>query len=208
MRLDKLRGYGPWLSYASAACLALAIVCMMASVATINPPQKPGAAFAGLWIAAVLFGALWMVTLLAVAVDLEWIEHPLTHTGMTYVALAGAALATLALVILLATSLTSIPDPLAAILGFCFAGGVGIYLVIINLVGRRARVISGALAWLGVVDGALFVVGAVLVVVGFAPALVLPVMIAVPLYLIWSIWLGFQLRRNAPAPSGTTPAPA
>ena len=206
MRLQKLRGYGPWLAYASALCLALAIVCMMTSLLTFTPPQKPGAAFAVLWIFTVIFASLWMVTMLAVAVDLEWIEHPLTHTGMTYVALGGAAVATVALVLLIASSLANIPNGLAAFLGLCFAGGIGVYLVIIDLVGRQAHVISSPLAWVGVVDGILFLVGALLVILGFAPAIALPLVIAIPLYLVWSIWLGFQLRKTVPSAAAAAPA--
>ena len=201
MRLDKLRGFGPWLAYASPASLALAVVSWLSAIFTLSPPSPPPPTFYALAVLALVLLGAWMVTLLAVAVDLEWIEHPLTHTGLTYVALGAAAVAALAFIVVLVTPLMSLPDWLMIAIAFLWQAGVGVYLVIINLVGRRAGVIRHGLAWVGVVAGAFDLIAALLVAAGLPQAIALPMLPAILLYVIWSIWLGFQLRRKLPTPA-------
>lgn len=203
MRLDKFRGWGPWLAYASPACFVLAIVSVVVAISFIprdfKSTETPPAGFIAFAIVGLVLLALWQVTMLAVAIDLEWIEHPLTHTGLTYVALGAVAVATLAMVLSLLTGLLHLPDVVGNALVFLWFGGVGLYLVIINLVGRRARIVSRGLSAIGVIGGAVQVVGALLFLTPFGPLAAAGMFIFFVLYAIWSVWLGFTLRGRAPA---------
>ena len=205
MRLDKLRGYGPWFAFASPGFFFLAVLAIILTLSNITfgtnvaPPSWLGAAVA-VWF---LLLALWMVTGLVVALDLEWIEHPLTHTGMTYVGLAAAAISTLAFLGMLLESVLPISGNNFVVVGtgFLFVAGLGVYLVVMNLVGWRARLLGRVLPWIGIVAGVLFLIAALMIVVGLGAGVSLPIVPAIPLYLLWSLWLGFRLRGKAPSPA-------
>jgi hypothetical protein len=205
MRLDKLRGYGPWFAFASPGFFFLAVLAIILTLSNITfgtnapTPSWFGPAVA-VWF---LLLALWMVTGLVVALDLEWIEHPLTHTAMTYVGLAGAAISTLAFLGVLFESLLPISGNNLVVVatGFLFVAGLGVYLVVMNLVGWRARLLGRVLPWIGIVAGVLFLIAALMIVVGLGAGVSLPIVPAIPLYLLWSLWLGFRLRGKAPTPA-------
>ena len=63
------------------------------------------------------------------------------------------------------------------------------------MLGRRV------LPWLGVASGALFLVAALLIVVGLPEGAGFGFFPGAALYAGWSLWLGFRLRGKAPAPA-------
>lgn len=203
MRLDKLRGYGPWFAFASPGFFFLAaiyIIVLLSSVTfgkNTTVPSWFGLALA-VWL---LLLALFMVTAFVVALDLEWIEHPLTNTPMTYVGLAAAAISTLAFLAILLESVLSLDGNSFVVVatGFLWVAGFGVYLVVMNLVGWRAKLLGRVLPWIGIVGGALFLIAALMVLVGLGAGVGFPIVPAIPLYLIWSLWLGFRLAGTAPA---------
>src|SRR5258706_1561584 len=110
MRLDKMRGYGPWFAFGVPFLFLLSLFF----VVVVNAFSPSGSQAPG-WLPAAI--ALWLIAWavivlagLVVAVDLEWIEHPRTHTPMTYVGLGAMAVATLAFLVLLLTRLLVPPD--------------------------------------------------------------------------------------------------
>jgi hypothetical protein len=195
MRLDKLRGYGPWFAFAVPFLFLLSMGYLVVLLAIGNfsantqPPAWFGPAVA-IWL---LLWALMVLAGLVVALDLEWIEHPRTNTPMTYVGLAGMAVASLGLLVFFFGAVLNFGNgDVFAIAYLCFVAGMGVYLVVMNLVGLRANLLGRVLPWIGVVSGALFVIAA---------AIALAIFPAWALYLGWSLWLGFRLRGKAPVPA-------
>jgi len=225
VRLDKLRGFGPWFAF------AVPFLFLVTFGYWVVLTDQPARAAAHRLVALTLhhglpapsFGAavelwfvLWALIVLAglvVAIDLEWIEHPLTNTPMAYVALGGMVVATLALIVILADGFANfgvVPGALFRVAAFLVSAGFGVYLVVVNLVGKRAGLLGRVLPWLGVVSGALFLVAALLIVVGlpeaagfgFLPGAALYGFLpGAALYAGWSLWLGFRLRGRAPKPA-------
>lgn len=216
MRLDKLRGFGPWFAFAVPFLFlftmgywvllrdqtARAAVHQLIAVALPEGQPTPSyGAAVGLWL------VLWALIVLAglvVAVDLEWIEHPLTNTPMTYVALGGMVVATLAFIVFLVDGFANfgvVSEALFLVAAFLVSAGFGVYLVVINLVGKRAGLLGRVLPWLGVVSGTLFLVAALLIVVGLPEGAGLGAFPGAALYFGWSLWLGFRLRGKAPEPA-------
>jgi hypothetical protein len=152
----------------------------------------------------------WTLIVLAgllVAIDLEWIEHPLTNTPMTYVALSGMVVATLAFIVFLVDGFANfgaVSGTLFLVAAFLVSAGFGVYLVVINLVGKRAGLFGQVLPWLGVVSGALFLVAALLIVVGLPERAGFGFFPGAALYSGWSLWVGFRLRGMAPEPAATS----
>lgn len=199
MRLDKLRGFGPWFAFASPLCFVLSVLETIIMVANI----PPGTAEAPPWfdyalgLLLALIG-LFFIFALMVAIDLEWIEHPRTNTSMTYIGLGGMIVAVLAYMGILIEGFAEAPVWADAVTTFLMLGGAGVYLVIMNFVGRRAKLLGNMLSSIGIVCGGLTLVGAGLTAVGLPEALGFPIFPALALYLVWSVWLGFKLRGKAP----------
>jgi len=208
LKLDKLRGFGPWFAFATPVFFGLAFASFIILTSSItytgtgadrkvSLPDWFGLVAAGL----VLLLGMSMLSGLIVALDLEWIEHPRTHTGLTYVALGAMAVSTLAFYIML-IQLTFFASNGTWITAFFFVAGLGLYLLVVNWVARRAHLLGPGLPLLGMVCGALFLIaslgafGVDFTSVGFIGA--------VPLYLAWAIWLGFRLR--GPTPADAAPA--
>jgi len=207
MRLDKLRGHGPWFAFA-VPFLFLFSMGFIFGVTVLAFPAEPGGQPAS-WFgdAVAVWLILWALIVLAglvVAIDLEWIEHPRTNTPMTYVGLAGMAVSTLAFLFFLADGIFNITDQVVFLTdAFLVFGGIGVYLMVMNLVGLRAGLLGRILPWIGIVAGSLFLVAALLVVAGLADAAGLAFFPGWALYLGWSLWLGFRLGGKAPV---TAPA--
>lgn len=202
MKLDKLRGWGPWLAFASPGLAVLAVLAFISILAAAHPApstRPPAAVIAAVGAATALL-ALAAICGLVVALDLEWIEHPLTHTGMTYVALAGATVGTLAFLALLVESFFVPAGWVAGVTGLLIPAGWGVYLVVINVVGLQARIFGRTLAWIGMLAGASWLATAVfgVVLLGAVGFTVIPGLL---LYAIWSVWLAFRLRGRAPEPA-------
>ena len=209
MKLDRMRGLGPWFAVATPVFFVLSVLWMPAVVSGIHAtgPGPNDVTFAawfdyavGAWF---LWLTLFMVCGLLVAIDLEWIEHPATHTGLTYVALGSMVVATLAYLLSLVLSLFNVVGVVNAVCGFLFLLGLGLYLVLINWVGLQAHLFGSVFPWVGVVAGVACVVASLAFLVFDLLASFL--LLGIPLYLIWSVWLAFKLRGSAPA---TAAAPA
>jgi hypothetical protein len=198
MRLDNLQRYGSWLAMASAALLILAIVDVAIvafaggfdNIANFGP--SPAWTGPPLVLAAALF-VLSVVAASGVAIDLARI-HRRTRSIMVYAALAAAVLATSTLVLFVAKSSILGANSLG-VASFVIVSGYGTYLLLINLAGLGTGTFGPALMWVGVASGSLFLISAVFSFNAWGA--VVP---AVALYVVWSAWLGFRLRRRAPAP--------
>ena len=203
MRLDKLRGYGPWFAFAVPFLFLFTMGYWVFLIAVALPEGQPAPSWFGAAVA--LWLVLWGLIVLAglvVAVDLEWIEHPRTNTPMTYVALGGMVVATLAFIVFLVDGFVNF---LGAggylVIAFLVSAGFGVYLVVINLVGMRAGLLGRVLPWLGIVSGALFLMAALLIVVGLPEGAGFGFFPGAALYFGWSLCLGFRLRGKAPEPA-------
>jgi hypothetical protein len=209
MPLDKLRGFGPWFAFAVPILFlftmgywvlltepARAAVHQLVGVAL--PQLAPSDAAVGLWL------VLWALTVLqglVVAIDLG-IEHPLTNTPMAYVALGGMVVGTIAFIAFLVNGFASFFGAGSYyVVTFLEPAGLGVYLVVINLVGKWAGLLGRVLPWLGVVSGALFLFAALLIGVGSPEGAVFGFFAGGALYSGWSLWLGFRLRGKAPEPA-------
>jgi hypothetical protein len=207
VRLDKLRGFGPWLAFAVPVLFVLAIVVMVIITASISFTGTGSTRHAVLptWFAFgvaawLLVMALWMLCSLAVAIDLEWIEHPLTHTGLTYAGLVAMVVATIAFLGILLEGVLNVQGGfIVGLTGFLFFAGFGVYLVLMNWVGMQAGLLGRVLPVLGIIAGVFFLLPAISVFVSIAGILGIALLPALLLYLVWSPWLGFRLRGKAPA---------
>jgi len=213
MRLDKLRGYGSWFAFA-VPVLFLVSTGLFIAVETFGFSESgaPAPWFdAGIAVWLLLLG-LFILAGVVVAIDLEWIEHPRTNTPLTYVALVGAVASTAGFFLYLLESIVNFSGEWIFIASnLLLVGGMGVYLVVINLVGLRAGFLGRVLPWLGIVSGALFLLAGLLILTlarvelesqgvilgGFELAGVA----GLALYLTWSLWLGFRLRGKSPAPA-------
>jgi hypothetical protein len=207
VRLDKLRGKGPWFAFASPTFLILGLIAGSILIANLNctpgGPCSPSSGF-GLEVAGtVVIFALFILSALVVAIDLEWIEHPRTHSGFTYVGLAAMTVATLAFLALLLEAVVNASGWVTPLTSFLVFGGFGLYLLVMNLVGWRAHLLGRVLPWIGVVGGAMSVIVAGFL---FLPSTTvtqsvgsLALVAFGPIYIVWSLWLGFKLRGEAPA---------
>jgi hypothetical protein len=216
MRLDKLRGFGPWFAF------AVPVLFLFASGYWVFLTDQPARAAVRQLIAVILprgqpalsYGTaveLWFVLLalivlagLVVAIDLEWIEHPRTQTPMTYVALAGMVIATFAFITFLVDGFANfgvVSEALLPVAAVLVSAGLGVYLVVINLVGKRVGLLGRVLPWLGAVSGALFLIAALSIVVGLPEVAGFGFVPGVALYAGWSLWVGFRLRGKAPEPA-------
>jgi hypothetical protein len=204
MRLDKLRGYGPWFAFAVPFLFlfSMGYIVVVLSVGHLSANTQPPAWFGPVVAVWLLLWALMILAGLVVALDLEWIEHPRASTPMTYVGLAAMIVATLALFIFLLGGVVNFDDGIALVIDvfFIFAG-LGVYMVVMNLVGLRANLLGQVLPWIGIISGALFLIAALMVVVGIGGGAGLAFFPAWALYLAWSLWLGFRLGGKTPAPA-------
>ena len=197
MRLQSLRGFAPTAAFVAGGCLLLGVLVFI-----FGPPafaNNPGLE-APLAVVMILALACWPAALTVVGADLEWLEHPATHTGRMQAALVAAVIAMfmpplVGLVAFLATN-TNLPSVPAGVLGFALA----VFLIIQNREARKAKLLHGVLPWIGMVAGGAFAVSGL----GWLLSLASPLgyglaflgLIAGGLCcLFWSVWLGVVLRR-------------
>lgn len=209
-----MRGMGPWFAFATPVLFALSFIAfvILTSSVTFNgagpdrTPDFPSWFPVGVGIWVVLLGAM-MVSALIVAIDLEWIEHPLTHTGLTYAALASMIVATLAFIAILIEGVANATAGFfVGISFFLFFGGFGVYLILINWVAQRAHLLGRVVPPLGIVTGVSFLLPAFGIFFSVGGVFFLLLIPGVPLFLVWSVWLGLKLRGQAPAPAAAAPA--
>ena len=198
MKLQRLAGFGPVAAFVSAAAvIAFSSVTQLGAV-----PPSYIVPLAILFLGTMtLFVAGLTVTLF----DLEWLEHPATRTPLIRLALGAALVAMLMPAVMALIVFAALPVNIAIPYTIYFLG-IGVSLLVHNIEGRRAKLLHGALAWIGIAEGAFFIVLAAqqaLVLFTFALVMVgfymLPVVYL--LYVVWAIWMGVHLvRSRAPKP--------
>jgi hypothetical protein len=204
VRFDKLRGWAPWFAFASPLLIILAFILAFALlVVTIAnhgpgsplpaPPDPPW--FLPAEVVTVVSFGLSLLSPVLVAIALEWIEHPLTHTPLTYRTIA-AAFPFLAYVVLLAEGLFQADVATTTATWFVLIAAAGTYLVVINVVGLRAGSFGRAMAWTGLTAGVLLLLVAMSNLVNW-PGVTVALVLAALLFITWSVWLGFRLRARA-----------
>jgi hypothetical protein len=204
MKLDKLRGLGPWFAFATPVFFLASVALFVSLVGsiTLTSDGKPITPDWFPWVASLLVLLLALFTLsgLVVALDLEWIEHPRTHTGLTYIGLGAMAVSSLAFLLVLVQTAFFQSAPIT-VSAFFWVAGLGVYMVVMNWVGMRAQLWGQVFGVVGIVGGACWLlVGVSLVWLSFLGVVILA---AIPIYLAWLVLLGLKLR----APSSTK-APA
>ena len=142
---------------------------------------------------------LWLAGMAIAGLDIDWMAHPDTHSGRLlaslWLAVTGIFLPPLIALAFMAGAPQSVLQLLVCLLGLA-AGG---FTVLHNLEALRAGILSGPLPWLGIVAGLAFLV------FWLGTLIQLPVLMAAGFftgavcYAGWSIWLGLELGRTAPA---------
>jgi hypothetical protein len=170
---------------------------------------------------------LWLGAFNVILFDLERRERPVSGTRVLLIPRVLAMLAIGISVLVLLALLTPRDSNVSWLYGLMFLA-VGAVILVHNIEARRARVLHGALPWLGIVVGVAYLVVALgYVAWHFAPEVGVPVLIGLHLgiievgstpmvidvnarylaqllYIVWAIWLGVALRRTtalAPAPA-------
>ena len=190
MKLNRLAGQGPRASIASGVSAIL--VLLMALFGSLMSGAL-GTLFAVVLILSltVMLGGLAIVGL-----DLDWIAHPDTHNGRMLASLwfaaAGAVLPLLLALGALLQAAASVMQLLVCLVGLA-AGG---FTILHNLEGRRARIVTGALPWLGIAAGGFFLLFWLGALITLIPLIVVGLFAGLVLYAAWAIWLGVQLGRK------------
>lgn len=199
MKLQRLAGFGPAAAFISAA--AVIVFSVVLQLAAEIPPSLIVPAVVVILATMTVFVAALAVTLF----DLEWIDHAATSTPRIRLALGAALVAAFMPTVLGLIQFAGlpVPDPIPFTIYFL---GIGVSVLVHSIEGRRAGILHGALAWIGIADGALFVaLAAFQAAVLFTSALVMGAYYSLPvvyvLYVIWAIWMGVHLvRSKAPTP--------
>lgn len=209
MKLQKLAGYGPTASIVSGVSLIVFFVLLFFAPPVFGNNRALEAVAAILLLLAL---TLWPAALLVVGVDLEWLEHPLTHTGRMQASLVAGFIAIFLPVIFVITlvffSQGQAPSAPIGLLCLC----IGVFLLIQNWEARKAGLLHGVLPWIGLVSGGAFVLTGLSFLPTVANVLFMYVfailfwVIATISFMFWSIWLGIYLRSAEQLP--TTPAQA
>ena len=194
MKLQRLAGFGPAAAFVSAASVvAFAVLQQVGADVPASLLVAAIAVFLGLM-------ALNVAALTVTVFDLEWLDHPATSKPRIQFALWATVVATFMPAVLGLIQFAGLPVNFAVPYTVYFLG-IGISVLVHSIEGRRAGLMHGALAWIGIVDGALFIALAALqalVMVTFA--LVMGAFYLLPvcylLYVVWAIWLGAHLIRS------------
>lgn len=201
MKLQRLAGFGPYAAFVSVAAMLVIGTVQNAPL----PPSLFVPAFISYLVAFFVFAASLSVTLF----DLEWLEHPATSTPMIRIG-QGAMLVAIASPVLVAvTFFAQLPIALLEIAWTLLLVGSGAGLLIHCIEARRARLLHGALAWIGIVDGAFYIyLGVLQFIYIFTPKLVMGFIYGLPvtqfLYLVWAVWMGIHLIRSRSKAKATT----
>lgn len=148
--------------------------------------------------------ALWAAGLVVVVVNLERLDHRATSMRWMQVA-RGAVLTALVVQVPLDIGLiVRAGVPIQAPAYLLIYVGVGVGLLIHNLVARRVGLFGGVVPWLGIATGVAYIlagigfgtfpipgVGMVFYSIGFNVLL-----LGQALYLVWAIWIGVKLSRD------------
>jgi len=194
MKLQRLAGYGPVAAFVSAGMLLV-----FAVVGNLMLPPSLAIAQAIIYFLA-LSG--WAATLAVAVFDLEWMQHAATRTRWIQAALVAAIVAAVAPLFVMVAELRGVTIPyVLEIPTTLLLTGVGFTLLVHCIEARRAGLLHGALAWIGIVDGAFWIyLGVLQFIFMFTPKLVMGFVYGLPItelvYLVFAIWLGVHLTRT------------
>jgi hypothetical protein len=202
VRSDRLRALAPWLAFAAPLLLIIAGITafLVVLVAVANhgpgspfppPPDPPW--YGAAEVAAVVSFGLSLVSQLMVALALQRIDHAHSGSALAYIGLAGAALSFLAYIPLLLEQLFTAGNVALTATWSVIVAGSGTYLVAMNIAGLRSGLLGRILALTGETCGVLLLLVALSNLVNW-PGVGLALVLAVLLYVIWSVWIGFRLR--------------
>lgn len=200
MKLQRLAGYGPIAAFVSAGGLfifgVLQEVPVPANLVNVALPLDFLSMFA------------WAGGLTVTVIDLQWMEHPATSTRWIKAALVAAIVATVSPLLMLVGIYGKLGYPYTVEFGSSLLLlGVGFSVLVHSLEARRTRLLRGALPWIGIVTGGVYLyLGILEFIFMFTPVLVMGFVYAFQpsllLYFIWAIWMGVHLVRSK------TPTPA
>jgi len=207
MKLQRLAGFGPIAAFVSAAALlSFALINQLSAAA---PPSL----YTAVAIAFLTAACVWVVSLAIVVFDLEYLEHPATSTRWVRAGLVAAIVAVVMSLVLPVAQFTAAGQPYSVELAWAvLLMSFGFTMVVHNVQARRARLLRGALPWIGIVDGSFWIyLGILQFIFMFTPKLVMGFVYGLPitelLYLVWAIWLGVHLvRSKAKSPARATAA--
>jgi hypothetical protein len=220
-RLDKFGGFGPSLAIATTALFGLGAIVVIGATVTateIAQANNEVLSLVGLpvvwpsWYLPVeQFGgvllALSALSGYAVAIDLERIVHSVTTSKKAYAALVASIMSLVALVGIVAESMFSSPPNtvLYEVEVVAFIGGIGLYLLLMNAAARRPDLLGSSLPLLGIIAGGLFIAAALIVALGGLLVALVLLAPALPLFLLWSVWLALHMRFKAGALAAKSP---
>ena len=211
MKLRRLAGYGPIAAFVSAASLLVFFFLQEAGGAIVAAAPS---IFVPLAITFIFAQWLWVACLAVVVFDLEWLEHPLTSTPWIRVAQV-ATLVALVMPIPIGIAPFTVGVNLQAPSFLVLFLAVATTLLVHNFEGRRAGLLRGALPWLGIVTGVLYVICGLAYIGILLPSIGMTVFIVglninfltEIAYIVWAIWMGVHLTRSRVATSAV-PRPA
>lgn len=194
VKLRRLAGYGSQAATVSGVALAVTLVLLIFAPALFNLSDVFGVVVAALLVLGL---TVWMAGMAVVGLDLDWLEHPGTHSGRMLVSLwfaVAGIFVPLLIAIVIATQAPAGVQQLAICLLGLTAGG---FLTFHNVEAIRAGLLRGVLPWLGIVAGVAFLVLWLGSLVGLFPLIALGFFIGTVFYAGWAIWLGRRLRVPA-----------
>ena len=205
MRLDRLRGFAPWFAFAGPALLLLAWIWVLLAFIWVITDYGPGSPIPPevnpAWIGAAEVGAdvclgVSLLCLLMVALSLAWSTHAWTKTPLAYVGVIAAVVSILAYLLFLLDQLFKAGNFLYFAAYVLLVAATGACLVAMNLLGRGGGLLGRMLPWIGIAAGCLFLLAALSILAGFGGGVTAALVAAIPLYTVWSVWLGFRLRAD------------
>ena len=212
MPSDRLRALAPWFAFTGPLLLILAgimaFIVVLVAVANHGPgspfPPPPDPPWYGAAeVAAVVSFGLSLASQLMVALAQERIEHARNKSSLANVGLTAAATSLMAYILLLVEQLFKAGDLALTATWSVIVASAGMYLLAMNIVGLRSGLLGRIMAWTGTASGGLFLLVALSNLVNW-PGVGLALVLAVLLYITWSVWLGFRLRAPAFAAGAVT----
>jgi len=194
MKLQRLAGFGPIAAFVSAGMLIV-----FAVVGSVMLPPSLAIAQGIVYFLAM---SGWAAALAVAVFDLEWMEHAATRTRWIQAALVAAVVAAVMPLFVMVAELRGVAIPyVLEIPTTLLLVGIGFTLLVHCIEARRARLLHGALAWIGIVDGAFWIyLGILQFIFMFTPKLLMGFVYGLPitelLYLVWAVWLGVHLLRS------------
>lgn len=203
MKLQKLAGHGASAAFVSGGAMLVGALIFIFGPALADPahPDTDRTIFIVLSVLMALMFSIWPAALVVLGSDLEWREHPATHTSRMdqslWAVMIAAVMPLLIFLIILIAPDTAWPLVPAAVM----AAGISFFLVIHNAEARKAGLLRGVLPWIGSTCGAAFLLMAIGLLLGTGSPYLLFLaffgwFIGSTCFIFWSIWLGIALWRK------------